>query len=128
MKKILAIVALATTVMFTSCSKENKLNKKLDGTWNVTSYDGQTVSSDEIMKFEFEKDKGGKGKLTYTEGNANVKFSYSGTYELDKDEVINATLTVLGDTETWKIVVSDYSKDKMTATDENGSKIEFEKE
>ena len=51
MKKML-FALVGSALLLTACSKENKLNKVLDGEWNVTEYDGQAVAAGvQTLKF-----------------------------------------------------------------------------
>lgn len=124
MKKLLSALVICATVLF-SCSKEAKLNRKLDGEWNVTLMDNEAVASDEAMTFKFEKEKNGKGTITLTDAYSG--FSFAGTYELNKDEVINAVFSFLGDEETWNFVVTEYSKDKLKLVDDEATTYELVK-
>jgi hypothetical protein len=124
MKKLLSALVISATVLF-SCSKEAKLNRKLDGEWNVTLMDNEAVASDEAMTFKFEKEKNGKGTITLTDAYSG--FSFAGTYELNKDEVINAVFSFLGDEETWNFVVTEYSKDKLKLVDDEATTYELVK-
>jgi hypothetical protein len=118
MKKVLSILTVAVLLIATSCSKESKLNRKLDGKWTFVSTNGVATPADEVSTMEFEKDKKA-GTCTLTEG----PFVLTGTYTLTKDEAINMTLTFWGstDVEIWK--VTDYSKKEMTLTDEDGENV-----
>ncbi len=60
MKKI-AIVSLVVLLVLVSCSKSNKLNKRLDGTWNVEKIGGSLVPNGLSYSFMFSNEKGGKG-------------------------------------------------------------------
>ncbi len=124
MKKVLSIVAIAMLFIATSCSKEAKLNRKLDGEWNVTTVDGVALDASATLTFKFEKDKKGNGKVTTTSTDTDIDyqgqteyFSQTGTYTLTKDEVITMTFV---DSEssgvTAAVTVTDYDKSNMTFT------------
>ncbi|MES2591086.1 MAG: hypothetical protein V4608_04295 [Bacteroidota bacterium] len=60
MKTYKLIALLLLLVVFINCKKENKINKSLEGTWNLTEYNrsgGSTKTdfSQEKMSFEFSK-------------------------------------------------------------------------
>lgn len=60
MKTYKLIVLLFSMILFTNCKKENKINKNLEGVWNLSGYNrsgGYTKSdfSQEKMSFEFSK-------------------------------------------------------------------------
>ena len=121
MKKVLSIVAIAMLFIATSCSKEAKLNRKLDGEWNVTSISGEAlITSEGSLVFKFEKDKNGNGKVTMTQAEiyqgATMSYSYSGTYILTKDDVITMTLVDGTTSDVYPVIVSSYDKTNMTFT------------
>jgi len=73
MKKILFLAVAILALV--SCSKESRLNKKIDGTWDIVSVNGQLPSSIGLtMTIEFTKDKKGKGAFTskITEGSSTT--------------------------------------------------------
>jgi uncharacterized protein (TIGR03066 family) len=127
MKKVLSIVAIAMLFIATSCSKEAKLNRKLDGEWNVTTVDGVAPEAGTSMSIKFEKDEKGTGKVTMTETGGGMSFSLPGTYTLTDDKSISMVLTFMGDAETSVFTVSDYSKSELTMADEDGSVFKLEK-
>lgn len=60
MKRFKLIALLLLLVALTNCKKENKINKSLEGTWNLTEYNRsggytKTDFSQEKMSFEFSK-------------------------------------------------------------------------
>lgn len=112
---------VTVAILFASCSKENKLNKRLDGSWNVVSIDGTTLGSDLSIVFSFSKDKKGKGTYSYTwtsMGSSNVE---TGTYVLTDDTKI--TITETGETIGDDYLIKDYSKTDMTVSDTDGSDV-----
>lgn len=111
MKKLL-FIAIISVVALASCSKERKLNRKLDGTWMVTSYDGQAMGSGESITITFDKDEKDNGKYTMTSVYSGFTYTESGTYQLTKDDMI--TLTSGNDSDI--MTVTDYSKTDMTVT------------
>ena len=123
MKKIL-FAMFAVAIMFASCSKESKLNRKLDGSWNLVTYDGAALATGESEVVKFDKDKKGKGTLTYTATGSGLSVSFTGTYELDKDEKI--TITITGSTANVETVV-DYSKTDLTIKDTAGKLSVYKK-
>lgn len=127
MKKVLSSLAIAVLLLATSCSKEAKLNRKIDGDWNVTTVDGTAVASNEKMTFSFNKDKKDNGKVVLTDVQDGVSISANGTYTLTDDKIINMVITFLGENETWMYTVEDYSKKSMKLKDEDGMVYELSK-
>lgn len=119
MKKVILAV-FAVVVMVASCSKENKLNRRLDGEWNVTSYGGTAMPSGYTAVLKFEKDKKGKGKFTFTQTGPTGAVTSNGTYDLEKDDKIYTLDATAGSTQDT-MLVAEYSKTKLVLTDPQGS-------
>jgi hypothetical protein len=106
----LALALIA--VLFSSCSKEQRLNRKLDGTWSVTSIDGNAMSSGESITMTFSKDKKGRGDfvMNFTDpifGNSTEQ----GDYKLTTDEQLSFFYT---DGAVDVVRITDYSKEDLT--------------
>lgn len=115
---------VAFTMLFAACSKEAKLNKKLDGEWEVTSYNGAALSGESIV-LAFEKDKKeGTYTQTYTVGSVSTKVT--GTYTLTGDETITLTPSTSG-AEVEVLTVTSYSKTEMTVKNSDGYVIILKK-
>jgi len=109
----------AVAIMFASCSKSNKLNKRLDGEWNVVTIDGTALGSGESVVIKFTKDKKGKGAYVTTFTFSGVSDTETGTYVLEDDTKI--TMTETGETTGDVSLIKDYSKTDLTLTDTDGS-------
>jgi len=115
MKKLIYAAFILLAVVFTSCSKEARINRKLDGEWKVTSVAGQSVPSDEAFYFTFEKDgKDGKGSYTMVSEGQTLTIPY--TYTLSDDK-LTITMTENGDVETEVFTVNKYESSKIEMTD-----------
>src|SRR4051812_22236099 len=114
MKKLLFTI-LAITFIIASCSKESKLNRKLDGSWDATTINGSAMPSGSSMSMTFAKDKKGKGTYTSTSTfPAPVGTSTdAGTYTLVDDVTIYSTSSAAGSTQDTATVTS-YSKTDLT--------------
>jgi len=117
MKKIISVL-LGVAIMVASCSKEKKLNKRLDGEWEAVSYDGQTPVSGESIVLKFDKDKNGKGKYSFTYTVPSSSFTWGGTYELIDDTKISMLET--DSTAPLVLLVKEYSKNDLTLTNADG--------
>lgn len=117
MKKILGIIAVAA-LLLTACSKEKKLNRKIDGTWDIVSVDGTDVATLGFTgTIAFNKDKkAGTFETKITGGG--VTDTETGSYELVEDTQIIMTFSG-GDKDTS--LISSYSKTDMTMTSADGS-------
>lgn len=105
---MLAVMAIAIS----SCSKESKINKKLDGSWKATVVEGTAVASGESYVYTFTKDSkdNGTGTISIT----SVLGTYAGTftYTLAEDK-ITTTTTMFGSSSTDVSTVVTYEKDKL---------------
>jgi hypothetical protein len=121
MTKLLTVL-VALTVVLASCSKEVKLNKKVDGEWNLVTNNGSEPNYTDVVTFT--KDEKGTGKflevLTYSGGTTNT---YSGTYQMTKDDIITIT------TPQGKIIwtVDSYSSTELKVDDAFGDALVYEK-
>lgn len=123
MKKIVFLTFACTTILATSCSKEAKLNRKIDGTWKIKTVEGVAVSEADKYTYAFEKDKKGKGDFVASQGG----FSLSGTYQLIDDEQIILNTTFFGETDADTLKVVEYSKNVLKLAESDGTYIqEFE--
>lgn len=124
------VLFVATTVL-ASCSKESKLNRKIDGTWDIVTMGGVAPSTFGVTSFtiEFSKDKKGTGTYTTTMVGATGTDTGTGTYELTDDTKITMTNTpVAGETSTPDVnTVTDYSKTDMTLTSSENTVIVLKK-
>lgn len=127
MKKLLTLV-VAVTMLFASCSKERKLNKKLDGVWNGVSMTdhgvSQTITAPASIVLTFGKDKKDNGTYSFVYGDGTFSVTDAGTYTLTDDKTI--TLTSPGSApDVW--TVTKYSKTDLTITDSDGDVYVFKK-
>lgn len=114
MKKVLFMMLAIVATFITSCSKDAKINRRIDGEWQVKSIGGVAMGSDESYVFKFNKDKKltGDGTLTYTDsfGTDAVPFTYT---------VSDQKITIVADGTAEVLTVSKYEKDKVELIDSN---------
>jgi hypothetical protein len=119
MKKGLLVLFVAIIAVVSSCSKDAKLNRRLEGEWKTTSIDGQTMAEyfggDVSITWKFEKEDKltGSGSTTYS--IMGEQETYPFTYTI-KDEAI--TLTANGVSDIFSVTT--YDKDKIEMVDEDG--------
>lgn len=112
MKKSLFILLAVVATLIASCSKEAKINRRIDGEWKVVSIGGASLAADESYVFKFNKDKSENGDgtvtatdnfgtdviaFTYVVSSGKITLSYSGfaqiltvnVYERKKIELID---------------------------------------
>ena len=118
MKKILTLL-VCTVLIFSSCNKNKKFNKTLDGTWMSTTIDGQPVASGDAYKMTFSKDGKDDGKVTlesYEDGQQ--QFVLTGTYKItEKGKTLTIDASTSGVTYNSVGTISNSSDSKFTATE-----------
>lgn len=135
MKRILFFTALAVALV--GCSKEKRLENRIEGVWNVSELSvsssgssGFTYVAEDPGTITFYDDGTGKNDLTY-----EVDFG-SYTYEVDDDtsfEWVNTEETVVMTAETedgedstvWTVVQNDRKTQLWTSVDEDGNHVEI---
>jgi hypothetical protein len=124
MKKLLFVAVAAIALTFASCSKEAKLNRSIDGIWNVTKIDGVAIPTDFTLTVEFSKEKKGKGTYKTTSTFGSISSTDEGTYLLDGDTKIYLT-DKDGGKDTLNVVT--YSKSAIQFKDNDDTIIDAEK-
>jgi hypothetical protein len=112
MKKSLFILLAVIATLITSCSKDAKINRRIDGEWKVISIGGATLASDEIYTFKFNKDKkeNGDGTITFTDSFGAEAAAF--TYTVSSEKI---TTLYNGFAEVW--TVNKYEKTKLELID-----------
>lgn len=111
MKNIFVIIAVAA-IGLVACSKEKKVNKRLDGSWTLVSENDQDISDKSTTVLTFMKDKKeGTGSKVYTTSDG-IASTTEFTYTLD-----NNVLTVNTDMYT----VEEYTKEVLVLSSTNGT-------
>lgn len=115
MKKGLLILLVAVLAVVSSCSKDAKINRRLDGEWKVVSIGGVAPEATEsyVMKFIKEDKLTGNGTFTYT--FMSQSFTDAFTYSVLDQKI---TLVIDGTAEIFS--VTKYEKDRMEMIDSDG--------
>ena len=112
MKKSLFIMFAIVATILVSCSKDAKINRRIDGEWKVISIGGEALAADEIYTFKFNKDKKetGDGTIVYTDsfGTESTPFTYT---------VASEKITLIVDGYSEVLSVTKYEKDKLELID-----------
>lgn len=121
----LTIVGALIILSLNSCSVANQLNRRLQGSWNIVSYNEQHVGEQEVAAanigtMTFNDDDSGTKKITYRILNNqitdNSRFSWSNTAK---------TVTVEGEnspfTKTWIILKNKPKTQVWKSTDGKGN-------
>ena len=109
----------AAVTVFTSCNKDQKISKQLDGEWNATMVDDKAVTAGDVVA-KFVPDADGKGTITVT--IKGLVSPMSGTYAI-KDEKITS---VIGN-ETETSTITEHSSKVFKTTADDGKKSEWAK-
>ena len=106
---------MAVLAVVSSCSKDAKINRRLDGEWQVVSIGGVAPEATEsyVMKFIKEDKLTGNGTLTYTFMSQSYTDAF--TYSVLDQKI---TLVIDGTAEIFS--VTKYEKDKMEMIDTDG--------
>jgi len=115
MKKGLLVLLVAVLAVVSSCSKDAKINRRLDGEWNVVSIGGVVPEATEsyTMKFIKEDKLTGDGTFTYT--FLSESFVDAFTYS-----VLDQKITLIIDGTAEMFSVTKYDKDRMEMIDTDG--------
>jgi len=115
MKKGLLVLLVAVLAVVSSCSKDAKINRRLDGEWTVVSIGGVAPEATEsyVMKFIKEDKLSGNGTFTYT--FMSQSFTDAFTYSVLDQKI---TLVIDGTAEMFS--VTKYEKDRMEMIDTDG--------
>jgi uncharacterized protein (TIGR03066 family) len=119
MKKVLFALLAVTILLASSCSKEKKINKRLDGIWKMVSYEGEAIPSEEQVTYTFTKDEkdNGTGSVSFDEDGVSIPF----TYTISEDKV-TVTITFMGESNTEVLTITKYKKDRIEWTESDGKK------
>ncbi len=126
MKRVKIITASSLFILLmTSCSSVNKLNSRLQGSWNISSYAEQHVgekeaSASNIGSMTFNDDNSGTKKISYRILSNQIadtsRFVWSNTAK---------TVTIKGENsafaKTWIIMKNKNKKQSWTSTDGKGN-------
>jgi iron uptake system EfeUOB component EfeO/EfeM len=126
MKRVKIITASSLFILLmASCSSVNKLNRRLQGSWNISSYSEQHVDEQEasavnIGSMTFNDDNSGTKKISYRILSNQIadtsRFVWSNT---------NKTVTIKGENsafaKTWIILKNQNKKQSWTSTDGKGN-------
>jgi hypothetical protein len=115
MKKGLLVLLVAVLAVVSSCSKDAKINRRLDGEWTVATIGGVAPEATEsyVMKFIKEDKLTGNGTFTYT----FMSQSYTDAFTYS---VLDQKITLILDGTAEIFSVTKYDNDRMEMIDTDG--------
>lgn len=115
MKKSLFILLAVVATLIASCSKDAKINRRIDGEWKVVSIGGAALASDESYTWKFGKDKRFTGDGTFTVVDLTGTYTMPFTYTVGSEKI---TLIVDGTSDIYS--VTKYEKKNLELIDSDG--------
>ena len=115
MKKGLLVLLVAVLAVVSSCSKDAKINRRLDGEWNVVSIGGVVPEATESYTIKFIKEDKLTGDGTFTYTFLSESFVDAFTYS-----VLDQKITLIIDGTAEMFSVTKYDKDRMEMIDTDG--------
>lgn len=123
MKKVAFILVVSLTFIIASCSKESRINYRLDGEWKAIIIDGDAVQEWETIEFKFIKGKKNIGDVTYTESNSFGNITRFFSYSLSENVM---TLIDPSNSETIILTIKEYTRKKIEWVSSDGEKTILE--
>jgi hypothetical protein len=112
MKKGLLILLAVISVAVSSCSKDAKINRRIDGEWKVVSIGSDVITSEYAITMSFKKDEKKNGTGTFIETYNGMNETTAFTYNVADEKI---SLIVDGTVEI--LTVKTYEKDKVELID-----------
>jgi len=123
--KLISSLALIIAVIFTSCSAEKKLHKRLEGLWNIQSYTENNIRSADagmanIGTMSFFDNGTGTTNITFNiSQNANLS---NGTFNwMNSGSSVTITNANTGLSKSWIILKNSKNKQEWQSTDGRGN-------
>lgn len=110
-RNLFILLAVFATVAF-SCSKDAKINRRIDGEWKVVSLGGFAIPVDESIIFKFIKEDKLAGDGTLTEISSSGTYATPFTYVVGSEKI---TIVIDGTSEILSVLT--YDKDKLELID-----------
>jgi hypothetical protein len=118
MKNLFFVLIAALTIGLTSCSKDRRINKKLEGSWNVTVYENVVMPSGSSLSLTFNKGSNGSGTGTSAGTGYFILSNFTFIYD-----IVDEKMTMTHGTSVDKYTISDYSSSEITFITLQGKKI-----
>jgi hypothetical protein len=114
MKKSLFISLAFVATLIASCSKDAKINRRIDGEWKVVSIAGISIPADESYTWKFSKDKRFTGDGTLTEVYSTETLTTPFTYSVSSKKI-----TLIADGVSDVFTVNKYERKKIELIDDS---------
>jgi hypothetical protein len=125
MKQLLFSLTVAIALLATSCQSNQRISRQLDGKWNVTKINNQSLPGGESMTIVFSKDKKGKGTGASTYIDAQYKTIRTFTYAVSNQKLIE-TYNQSGSDVEQVFTIQDHSRKKMVLIDAENEEMILE--
>jgi|GEM_PF-3292981 len=126
MKRLLfSITTLTVFLLISSCHSDRRISRQLDGKWNVTKMNNQSLPGGESMTIVFSKDKKGKGTGASTYLDADYKTIRTFTYAVS-DEKLTQTYNQSGSDVDQVFTIEEHSRKKMVLLDAENEEMILE--
>jgi hypothetical protein len=116
MKKSLLLLLTVVSLITFSCSKDAKINRRLNGEWSVITVDNTPLEVGETITFSFDKEDKltGTGVISYGYTGVNVSINF--TYSVASEKLILVTSD--GDSDMYTVMK--YENSLMELMDSDG--------
>ncbi len=121
MKNLIFALVAVLTIGLTSCSKDRRINNKLDGSWKVTVYENVVMPSGSSLNLTFSKGSKGSGTGSSVGTGYFILSNFTFIYNIDNEKL---TLTSSSSADVY--TVSEYSSKEVTLLTPEGKKIVME--
>lgn len=121
MKNVIFVFVAVLTIGLGSCSKDRRINKKLDGSWNVTVYENVVMPSGSSLNLTFKKGDNTSGTGTSVGTGFFVLSNFEFIYNID-----NEKMTLSHGNTVDNYTISAYSNEEITLFTPEGKKIVLE--
>jgi hypothetical protein len=118
MKNLIFVLIAVLTIGLSSCSKDRRINNKLDGSWNVAVYEDIVMPTGSTLNLTFNKGSKGAGTGTSVGTGYFILSNFTFIYNVADEKL---TMTYGSTVEVY--AVSDYSSKEVTLLTGEGKKI-----
>ena len=118
MKNLFFALFALLTITLSACSKDRRINNKLEGTWKVTIYENVNMPDGSSLILTFDKGKKGKGTGTAVGTGFFILSNFAFVYNIDNEKM---TMSHGSTVDVYTVV--DFSKDEIKLQTPEGKSI-----